>query len=696
MMAGFFQLPETEIRSRMGGVMLVRKSAGLQLYLLVLIGWWVAACGLHAGWQDEIGFTRLQDLAGPELPAAPLAGLTLVEAKESGVNYSPNTGLPAFAGKTFVLKSGPSGVSGHATHAADNFFGTTSVLPGACPVDLYSAGSWLGGDFLNESSTDFPLVEVRAVQSHSWIGSATTDEITRRLDFAIDRDGFVCVVGVNNGLANPLPHLLAQCYHTLSVGRDDGDHSAGFTTKDGNGRIKPEIVGPSASPENATSWTTPMVAGSAGLLHAKLSAAPYSLGGADLPRVVKALLLAGATRNTLPSWSNTSSRPLDLRYGAGELNLWHAYTTMRAGRVSGSPEMSHPPAAWAAEQVAGEAEKRYFFTIPAGAAGTPFCATLTWHRDIQSELTGEDPDWVRTWSASLADLNLRLHQADGFSEGALITASQSAVDNVELVHQAALAPGNYVLVVSNLSVDDTPYALAWHSLPAVGIAAAVPVAREIDGQPATLTISRTGDLSLPLRVPLVTGGTAIPGVHFLATPAAVTIPAGETSATLDVVPVSDELAQGERSVTFSIGADFTLVPAVASAAEVTIEDKPFDHWRFTHFSSVELADPLVSGELADPDSDGLPNLVEYALGLLPKTPQPNPLAPAEIGGRLAISVTKSPAATDITWLAKVSAELSGWLPAEIVTNDTTTFEARDIVPIVGNPRRFIRLEISRP
>ena len=207
-------------------------------------------------------------------------------------------------------------------------------MPGATDVDLYDANNWLGSGFLNHQQSPYqrPSVETRAVQNHSWIGSAGSydTEINQRLDYAIDRDGFVCVVGENNGNSTTLPRLLGQSYHAISVGRDDGAHSAGFTTIDGTGRIKPDIVAPSASPENATSWTTPMVASTAGLLYAKLAAAPYSLTGADKPRVIKALLLASATKNTVPSWANTSSRPLDLRYGAGELNAYHAYSTLRS------------------------------------------------------------------------------------------------------------------------------------------------------------------------------------------------------------------------------------------------------------------------------------------------------------------------------------------------------------------------------
>lgn len=659
----------------------------------------LSAPPLHAEWREEAGFTRLQSIAGADLPTSLAKGFAQIEAFPSGTtNYSPNTLDPRFTGKNFILKSGASpSSSDHATHVATNFYSTSSLLPSPAPVtvDLYSAGNWLGSAFLKLGTSSPPAIESRAVENHSWIGTgwvpADVEEADQRLDFAIDRDGFVCVVGENNGTSSILPSVLGQSYHTISVGRSDGQHSAGFTTADVAGRVKPDIVAPSASPENATSWTTPMVGSAAGLLYAKLSASPYSLSGADLPRVIKALLLASARKDTVPSWANSATRPLDLRYGAGVMNIHHAYLALRAGRA-GSGSTQYGIRGWAAESVGGTA-RTYYLTVPAGAPSTPFCAALTWHRVISDGSNGPF-----SWSPSAAppaDLSLHLFHATGTTLGSEITASDSAVDNVELVYQATLAPGDYALQIQNATGTSTPYGLAWHSLPSVSIASTNPTAKEIDGQQGLITLTRAGDTTLALQVPLSVGGTAVPGSHYQTLPATVTIPAGQASASLPLIPVSDDIAQGNRSVIVSVAADFTLVRDPAQPATITIDDKPYDSWRLMAFTTAELADPSVSGPTSDPDADQLQNLVEYALGLSPKSANVSPVALIDSSGYLALSTAKNPTATDIIWSAQAGPDLDSWPAATILTNTSTTFTARDTILKSSAVRRFIRIGIER-
>jgi hypothetical protein len=50
---------------------------------------------------------------------------------------------------------------------------------------------------------------------------------------------------------------------------------------------------------------------------------------------------------------------------------------------------------------------------------------------------------------------------------------------------------------------------------------------------------------------------------------------------------------------------------------------PFEFWRRQYFAAPQLANPLLSGPRADPDLDGMPNLLEYASGSSPLEHEPN-------------------------------------------------------------------------
>jgi len=49
---------------------------------------------------------------------------------------------------------------------------------------------------------------------------------------------------------------------------------------------------------------------------------------------------------------------------------------------------------------------------------------------------------------------------------------------------------------------------------------------------------------------------------------------------------------------------------------------PYQQWRQNQFTASELTNSSISGDLADPDNDKLPNIAEYALGLNPKAADP--------------------------------------------------------------------------
>lgn len=773
--------------------------------LLVALG----VTSARADWKDDVGFTRLNQTFTSAVPDKLTAGVTQVEAGyTASAYYLPDTADLQFTGKTFTDKSTTkvAGASWHATNVGYFFYGSTSsLIPATTTIDIFSALDWINS---------IPLTESRKVQNHSWILDTLTSNIdatvayyNKRIDSMVTASGYVCVVGVNNGSTSStvLPQLLCQSYNTLSVGLSNGNHSAGFTAYDGTGRIKPEIVAPDP---NYTSFATPKVSSAAGLLTEKVTGSPYSLAGANIPLATKALLMAGATKEEFPSWARTTTRPLDLRYGAGELNVMLAYQTLlSSSNVASSNASLAPQTAWSVATASGT--HNYFFEIAAGSSNPRFSAALVWHRPVNKIGNGA----LATYSAgTLSNLDLKLYSvsAGTFTLGALTDSSVSTVDNIEHIYQPNLPPGRYALQV-NATSGSAAYALAWRASPTVNVTATAPEARGAGGTQGQFTLTRTGPTTTPLYVPISIGGTAVSGTNYTTLPSAVLIPAGSANATIQVVPVASPPLQGDRTLTLSLATDFTLSASASANTTVTIRDttpptvalssnatslkagqtaslsftlsepsstftsssitvsggtlsafsgsgtsysaiftpasnstasglvsvpnasfsdsagntnsdgsdpdnsvsfvvdtRLYEAWLAARFNSAQLADPAISGPSADPDADGIPNLLEYAFAREPLTadsPAALPAAAIGLDGRLTLTYFQAASRPDLVFTPEWTSDLTGtWQSsATYLTEISRTATAggenvtiRGEATLTVAPAQFLRLRVTRP
>lgn len=143
--------------------------------------------------------------------------------------------------------------------------------------------------------------------------------------------------------------------------------------------------------------------------------------------------------------------------------------------------------------------------------------------------------------------------------------------------------------------------------------------------------------------------------------------------------------------------------AVAVPVAVTIP-KPIDQWRQDNFGA-NAGNAAIAGNLVDPDGDGLSNLLEYALGTNPLLSNAGALVVDQetIGANtyLRLTVTKNPAATDVTYTPEATGDLTtanSWSGANLVveTNTATTLRVRDNVAASAAAQRFIRLRVTVP
>ena len=143
--------------------------------------------------------------------------------------------------------------------------------------------------------------------------------------------------------------------------------------------------------------------------------------------------------------------------------------------------------------------------------------------------------------------------------------------------------------------------------------------------------------------------------------------------------------------------------------DIVTQVASYSTWRKEHFGNE--TDPAIIGDNADPDRDGVANLLEYAFGLEPLTASRSglpitTLQSAVPGGPLYLTLSfKTPATvTDLSFVPQVSGNLVDWLSGpgrtEIVSDTTTaglrTVVVRDTVPVSAAARRFIQLQVRKP
>ncbi len=131
---------------------------------------------------------------------------------------------------------------------------------------------------------------------------------------------------------------------------------------------------------------------------------------------------------------------------------------------------------------------------------------------------------------------------------------------------------------------------------------------------------------------------------------------------------------------------------------VTVE-KDFDSW----IAGFDVPEGQ-RGPQDDPDGDGIPNLVEYALGLHPLEPGTTALPEGvlETDGDadfLTLTINRNPEAAGIEFVVEVSSDLIDWESGEehvtVLTNEPSLLKVRDNTTVTDGDRRFIRFRVIR-
>lgn len=240
--------------------------------------------------------------------------------------------------------------------------------------------------------------------------------------------------------------------------------------------------------------------------------------------------------------------------------------------------------------------------------------------------------------------------------------------------------------------------------PTVEVVASDAAAGEWQTNTGRFAIVRGNDTNLaPLTVSYSLSGSASSGLDHVVLSGSVTLAAGAVATNLFVTPIADSFVEGDETVTLTLETSPSYRLSSLSNATVVIKDRPVDEWRKANFTVSELTETLISGDLADPDHDGLANLMESALGSWPKSPEMDPFSPRITDGFLTLTFTRSKTASDLNLTPEVSTDLNDWQsgPAYFEWLDRMDAGAREQLsvrlksPTHVNAGAYIRLKVSR-
>ena len=460
----------------------------------------LAGCGPAPVDDDPFGYEQLKRELGADAPDGSGVAVHLVEASmditeevdgvetKVGTGFAPNIGVLEFSGKNIEVIPGVfAHHSGHATGMGRKFFGnTTSTSPGIDDVIAWESMTWMGA-VLNVGRDRLPASSRARVANHSWVGSADHPELPgtrnlqalRRIDWLVDEDEFVQVAGFSGDATSP---LFSSAHNVIAVSHVEGAYTATAAPVGSgdypDGRARPLLVVPELNPSSSVARVSSAIALliETGHSDASLSSDPVTsatknrngdtIFNAERSEVIRAALLAGA----VPVAQQSVIDGLDLRYGAGRLNVRNSVEIIRAGEhnsIEDEPDRASPIIGHGFDydpEFGGSTRNTratYALRVPPG--GGTLTATLTWNAQVS---TGVGLAFDR--HVAVVDLDLVLNEVAASGERRPVAVSASRVDNVEIVRVSLDAGKDYEIQVvagPGQSPFRRDYGLAWRMAP---------------------------------------------------------------------------------------------------------------------------------------------------------------------------------------------------------------------------------------
>lgn len=278
-----------------------------------------------------------------------------------------------------------------------------------------------------------------------------------------------------------------------------------------------------------------------------------------------------------------------------------------------------------------------------GATGTWYIFDFANSAALDFAVSGS----ISAVSTARADLAVSLSHSGNFRQG-----DNGDIYTITVTNVGNAATVGSVTVSNMLPADLTPVALSGS-----GWAANL----------GTLTCSR-GEALAP--------GTAYPPITLI-----VNVATNASASVTNVVVVS---GGGETNTINSVAKDPTTITPLT----------PIQFWRLQWFGIADNSGAAADASISS--SDGMPNLIKYALGLDPFVATTNPISCDVSTGNLRLTSPKNPAATDVTFVVETASSLSSSWTTNGITidqNGPSLFRAHRNLPVASTEAGFLRLKI---
>ncbi len=149
------------------------------------------------------------------------------------------------------------------------------------------------------------------------------------------------------------------------------------------------------------------------------------------------------------------------------------------------------------------------------------------------------------------------------------------------------------------------------------------------------------------------------------------------------------------------GTQATYFPDPGFAGADSFTYAAFDGFKESNLGtvSVTVGNALAADE-HDGDGDGIPDLVEYGLGLSQQFPtSPGVFVPSlrDVGGTTYYTyrISRAPAPGDVAVVVEFSSDFETWVPGVILTDTDFVLDVRDPDPAALHGARFVRVRVER-